>query len=190
MVGLWIGALLGSKPADYFGRKPVLFFFLILGGFSNIAGGLVSNYWFYVFFRTLCGVATQGLTTVSFTLSIEMVGVKYQGIVGCINEGTFALGTCIVGLLAYLIRDWRNLHFATSALILPQILFYWFLVPESPRWLITQKRWKSLSKMMSTCERINGKTLPPHLIIPNDEHEHNHPSTSKITPSVSNLSPN
>ena len=44
MIGLWFGALLGSKPSDYFGRKPLLFFFLILGGLANIAGGLVSNY--------------------------------------------------------------------------------------------------------------------------------------------------
>ena len=131
MIGLWFGALLGSKPSDYFGRKPLLFFFLMLGGFANIAGGLVSNYWLYVFFRTLAGIASQGLTTVLFTLSIEVVGVKYQGIMGCVNEGFFAIGTCIVGLLAYLIRDWRNLHFASSALILPQILFFWFFIPES-----------------------------------------------------------
>ena len=103
----------------------------MLGGFANIAGGLVSNYWLYVFFRTLAGIASQGLTTVLFTLSIEVVGVKYQGIMGCVNEGFFAIGTCIVGLLAYLIRDWRNLHFASSALILPQILFFWFFIPES-----------------------------------------------------------
>ena len=31
MIGLWFGALLGSKPADYFGRKPLLFIFLLLG---------------------------------------------------------------------------------------------------------------------------------------------------------------
>lgn len=61
MVGLLIGAFLGSKPADYFGRKPVLFLFLILGGLSNIAGGLVSNYWLYVLFRALAGIAAQGI---------------------------------------------------------------------------------------------------------------------------------
>ena len=96
------------------------------------------------------------------------MGVKYQGIMGCVNEGFFAIGTCIVGLLAYLIRDWRNLHFASSALILPQILFFWFVIPESPRWLVTQKRWKPLRKMMSTCEKMNGKRIPSCLIIPSE----------------------
>jgi hypothetical protein len=40
------------------------------------------------------------------------------------------------GVLSFLIRDWRNLHFATSGIILPQLL----LAPvtrESIRWLYT-----------------------------------------------------
>ena len=59
-------------------------------------------------------------------------------------------------------------YFASSALILPQILFFWFVIPESPRWLVTQKRWKPLRKMMSTCERMNGKRIPSCLIIPSE----------------------
>ncbi len=60
MVGLLIGAFIGGSPADLFGRKPVLFFFITIGGFANLAGGLVSNFWLYMAFRMLAGIGEQG----------------------------------------------------------------------------------------------------------------------------------
>ena len=59
-VGLLIGALIGGIPADYFGRKPVLFFFILAGGFGNLVGGLVSTFPLYVLFRSIAGIGEQG----------------------------------------------------------------------------------------------------------------------------------
>ena len=50
------------------------------------------------------------------------------------------------GLCAYFIRDWRYLHFATAGLIIPQLLLWWW-VPESPRWLITRRKWRKFSQI-------------------------------------------
>jgi SP family xylose:H+ symportor-like MFS transporter len=96
MVGLLIGSFIGGLPADLFGRKPILFFFIFVGGFGNLIGGLVSTYPLYVFFRLLAGIGEQGLTQVSCTMTIEMVGAKYQAVVGNINQVFFALGTGVV----------------------------------------------------------------------------------------------
>ena len=111
----------------------------------------------------------QGLTQVSITLSMELVGVKYQGVVGSFNQGSFAIGTCIVGLIAYFIREWRMLHFVTSSLIIPQFFVYWCLIPESPRWLITKQKWKSARKVLGRGFKINRVRLPPNLLIPEDD---------------------
>ena len=61
-VGLLIGALIGGYPADKFGRKPVLFFFIFIGGFSTLIGGLVSTFPLYCLFRLMAGIGEQGLT--------------------------------------------------------------------------------------------------------------------------------
>ena len=58
-VGLLIGSLIGGYPADKFGRKPVLFFFIFIGGFSTLTGGLVSNFVLYTLFRTMAGIGEQ-----------------------------------------------------------------------------------------------------------------------------------
>ena len=50
-------------------------------------------------------------------------------------------GSFQTGLLAYLILDWRNLHFATGGFILPQI-FLWAFVEESLRWMFTKRKWR------------------------------------------------
>ena len=58
-VGLLIGSLIGGYPADKFGRKPVLFFFIFIGGFSTLSGGLVSNFVLYTLFRAMAGMGEQ-----------------------------------------------------------------------------------------------------------------------------------
>jgi MFS family permease len=58
-VGLLIGSLIGGYPADKFGRKPVLFFFIFIGGFSTLTGGLVSNFVLYTLFRAMAGIGEQ-----------------------------------------------------------------------------------------------------------------------------------
>ncbi len=46
MVGLLFGSFLGSYPADRFGRKAMIFFFVILGGAANLIGGFLSEFWY------------------------------------------------------------------------------------------------------------------------------------------------
>ena len=71
---------------------------------------------------------------------------------------------CQCGLVAYLVRDWRTLHFVTSALILPQLLLWW-AIPESPRWLITKKKLKPLEKVLRNMEKMNKKKIPENIPI-------------------------
>ena len=100
---------------------------------------------------------------------MELVGVKYQGFVGGYNQGAFAIGTCVVGLVAYLIRRWRMLHLVTSLLIIPQFFVYWLVIPESPRWLISKHKWKSFRKVIDKGLKMNRSRLPQNVLIPNED---------------------
>ena len=53
------------------------------------------------------------------------------------NQAVYIVGECALALLAYLVRDWRTLVLlcaASCAAFLPTV----FLMPESPRWLLSQ----------------------------------------------------
>ena len=52
-------------------------------------------------------------------------------------QAVFIVGECALALLAYLVRGWRALVLLCAgicAALLPTV----FLVPESPRWLLSQ----------------------------------------------------
>lgn len=57
-----------------------------------------------------------------------------------------------------MVRDWRYLSLSVS---LPLILLYscFFVLPESPRWLIATGNYKRAAKVMKTMAKFNGKSI-------------------------------
>uniref|UniRef100_A0A915M9J7 Organic cation transporter n=1 Tax=Meloidogyne javanica TaxID=6303 RepID=A0A915M9J7_MELJA len=65
----------------------------------------------------------------------------------------------LLGGLAYFVRDYQLLH-AYVAILAIFFLSYWWIVPESARWLISQERYEEADKVLRTAARINGRQLP------------------------------
>ena len=65
----------------------------------------------------------------------------------------------MLGLEAYLIRDWVTLQLVAYT---PLLIFclLWFLVPESPRWLLAKGRNEEAEKIIRKGAKINGKEFP------------------------------
>ena len=59
----------------------------------------------------------------------------------------------------YLIRDWVTLQLVAHLPILALLGLY-FLVPESPRWLIAVGRTEEAKVIIQKGAEINGRTLP------------------------------
>eukprot|EP00094_Tigriopus_californicus_P009269 TCALIF_08937-PA protein Name:"Similar to Orct Organic cation transporter protein (Drosophila melanogaster)" AED:0.07 eAED:0.07 QI:0/0.6/0.33/0.83/1/1/6/6/587 len=170
MVGLFLGSFLSSTPADKFGRKTMILVLIAIGGVGDLIGGFAPEYWSYLILRILAGIGEMGMVMTTFTLSVELVGAKQQAFVGNMNQLMFAVGEILMGVLAYFIRDWRQLHFVTAALILPQLLL-WFVIPESPRWLLAEGKTKKLPKILNIAQKLNRKSLPPHLVFQEEDEQ-------------------
>lgn len=97
--------------------------------------------------RFLLAVATGGTMVTSFVLTMELVGPQYRESVGIIYQIPFNLGHLSLALFGYYLRDWDKFQLAIS---LPSILFlsYYFLLPESPRWLLTKGKHTEAVKIM------------------------------------------
>jgi OCT family organic cation transporter-like MFS transporter 4/5 len=52
----------------------------------------------------------------------------------------------LVGLLAFLIQDWRDLQITLGILVFLLVGLY-FVLPESPRWLIAQRKYDEAKKV-------------------------------------------
>ena len=72
-------------------------------------------------------------------LTIELVGEKYAAVLSQIINIPFVFGELIFTGFAYAFRDYRDMirySFLPSILL----LLIYFLVPESPRWLIAMNK--------------------------------------------------
>jgi hypothetical protein len=69
-------------------------------------------------------------------------------------QAPFAVGESILGLVAVGIRDWKTLQIVCSVPIFALLLLY-FILPESPRWLIATGRYEEAKKTIEKAAKMN-----------------------------------
>lgn len=97
-------------------------------------------------------------------LALELAGPNYRSFVTVMTCVFYTLGLILLSAVTYLLRDWRSLALATST---PFLLYYlyWFVLPESPRWLLMMGRLEEANTILKTIARVNGKELPEEYTI-------------------------
>lgn len=96
-------------------------------------------------------------------VALELVGPTYRTFITVMTCLFYTLGMLLLAGVAYLVRDWAHLCYATT---LPFLVFFVYIVylPESPRWLMSQGRLQEVVTIMKKCAKVNGKEFPSHLL--------------------------
>lgn len=92
----------------------------------------------------------------SFVLVMELVGTKWRDLVSVVYQVPFNLGHLTLPLFAYYFREWRHLQFALSIPSVILISYYW-IVPESPRWLFTVGRIDETAAVVEKAAAFNKR---------------------------------
>jgi len=139
MAGLFVGSLLAGSLSDKLGRRHLLGCSWIFMGVFGMAGSLSSSYNQYVLCRFMVGVFAGSASVVNFVLLTEITGTEQRGFLGLIFPIWFAGGIGVYAAIAWCVRDWRSISAITA---LPSIvaLYLYKIIPESPRWLLSQGR--------------------------------------------------
>lgn len=120
-----LGNILFGITADRYGRKKTL----MLCIFFQSACGMISAwspwFWGFVLFRFILAVANGGTMITSFVMCMEVVGGRWRTIVPILYQIPFGIGNSIMGGLAYMLRDWRELQFTLCGLSGLYILYMW-----------------------------------------------------------------
>ncbi|XP_030756002.1 organic cation transporter protein-like [Sitophilus oryzae] len=162
LAGVAVGGLVSGMVSDKYGRKKTL----IASVFMQCSLGTMVAFapWFelYVVLRCCLGFFSVSVVFSGFVLAIELVGGHWRTITGISYLFPVSLGYCTIAGLAYLLQDWRHLQLAVS---LPGVAFLgtWFLLPESPRWLLALGRTKEVLQILETAAKWNNKELPSNL---------------------------
>ncbi|XP_072122075.1 solute carrier family 22 member 2-like isoform X2 [Mobula birostris] len=157
-LGFMLGTIVMGYAADMFGRK---FSFLSATFVTSVVGLIVvflPNYTWFVIFRTFQGVFSKGCWLCAYVFITELVGLEYRRTVGILYQVCYSTGMMILPAVAYFIPDWRNLQLATT---IPNFLFltYYWLIPESPRWLLSQNKNSQAMTVIHKMAKVNGGSL-------------------------------
>ena len=159
MIGGVIGSILGGQLADRFGRRTVFLPAMVAGTGCAFAAALVPDYTSYAAIWCLAGVFLWLMIAGVYTLVAELGGVGHRAALATMFPLTFALGTTAVAALSYAIRTRWLLQLVYAA----HWLLFWpsfWVMPESPRWLVVRGRFKEAHKVFKQCARWNGRQLP------------------------------
>jgi hypothetical protein len=104
--------------------------------------------------RFLQGVGST-LYSVGFVLLIEITGPKHRVIAGNILAYSFAVGQMALVCFSYYFQNWLKISWFISLYCLPFFAYYW-LVPESPRWLLSANKIQRARSVIEKISRINN----------------------------------
>ncbi|XP_036985762.2 organic cation/carnitine transporter 2 isoform X2 [Artibeus jamaicensis] len=166
--GVLVGSFISGQLSDRFGRKNVLFVTMgVQTGFSFLQVFSKNFEMFSVLFF-IVGMGQISNYVAAFVLGTEILGKSVRIIFSTLGVCIFfAVGYMMLPLFAYFIRDWRML---LLALTVPGVLcaLLWWFIPESPRWLISQGRFKEAEVIIRRAAQINGIVAPPTIFEPNE----------------------
>jgi len=143
LYGTVIGSLIGSWPADRFGRRPTLLAIGVLFLISAVACAFAPNVAFFIVARFIGGIGI-GISTVAAPLySSEIAPPAQRGRLAAMFQFNIVLGIVIAflsnALLAGVGSDaWR---WMLGVAAVPSLVYTLMCLglPESPRWLLTRK---------------------------------------------------
>ncbi|KAI6186443.1 MFS domain-containing protein [Aphelenchoides besseyi] len=115
---------------------------------------------FFLLFRFCAGLGTAGIG-VGYVIQIESVTASFRTVSPLFSTFVWVFGYMFVGVLHVFIRNWRWLYFALSAPGLISFGFYW-LMPESIHWLITNNRVNEVTKYIDLSCRLNRRQIQLH----------------------------
>ncbi|CAH2277013.1 solute carrier family 22 member 5 [Pelobates cultripes] len=159
-VGVLIGSFVSGQISDRFGRKKVLFATMaVQTGFSIVQVFSINWEMFTVLFL-IVGMGQISNYVAAFILGAEILGKSVRIIFSTLGVCIFyAIGYMLLPLIAFFIRDWRML---LLALTIPGLFCIplWWIIPESPRWLISQARFGEAEDIIRKAAKKNGITPP------------------------------
>ncbi len=144
LFGCIAGVSMAGKAGDQYGRKKVLMFAAALFFISALGSALSHQLFYFVTARVIGGIGVGVASILSPMYIAEIAPAKSRGTLVSLNQLAIVVGILVAFFSNYLLVDsgennWRWMLVVMAA---PAILLFFSLifVPESPRWLVGQKK--------------------------------------------------
>ncbi|XP_041946965.1 solute carrier family 22 member 4-like isoform X1 [Alosa sapidissima] len=162
-IGVLFGSFFSGQLSDWCGRKPVLFMTMTIQTVFTFIQVFSTSWEMFSVIFFIVGMGQISNYVAAFVLGAEIlsgsVRVLYSSLGVCFF---FAIGYMMLPLIAFYIRDWRMLLVVLSV---PGLIYIplWWLIPESPRWLLSRGRVQEAEAILRDAARRN-KVIAPDVI--------------------------
>src|SRR5512140_2213622 len=142
LLGTMVGSLMVGRPADWWGRRPVLALLAVVFVIAALGCALAWNWYALLFFRWLGGVAVGGASVVCPMYITEIAPARNRGLLVAVSQLNIVVGILMAYFSNYLVAHfmgaeatatWRWM-FGVMALPALAFLATVLMIPESPRW--------------------------------------------------------
>ncbi|XP_046582580.1 organic cation transporter protein-like [Haliotis rubra] len=162
MLGSLVGSIVVIPPADFIGRKKMFMLGVLFHIAASISMAFATNFSVFTFLMFFNGMSSTAIWMNGFVVGVELVGPSKRRWTGIIVEFFWSSGYFIAVGAAYFIRDWQHLQLVVAAPTVLFLAYYWF-IPESPRWLITKRKYEMAEGILQRAAKVNKVTLSSDL---------------------------
>ncbi|XP_055332904.1 organic cation transporter protein-like [Paramacrobiotus metropolitanus] len=156
--GTVIGTPIGGYLSDLIGRKKTYLLFLanqvIFSAAS--AGSPYAFYGFYIFviLNIIQALSVNNTYLTPSTLGMEIITPGFRATYMVLVSVAYTVGGVASTGIAYLFRSWRT-YVLVSNLPFLAYAVYWWIMPESPRWLLSRDRYDDLEAFLKRAAKMN-----------------------------------
>uniref|UniRef100_A0A8C6SV28 Major facilitator superfamily (MFS) profile domain-containing protein n=1 Tax=Neogobius melanostomus TaxID=47308 RepID=A0A8C6SV28_9GOBI len=161
--GITCGSLFAGELSDKYGRKPILFATMAIQTIFTFIQVFANSWILFTILLFFNGLGQMSNFVAALVLGAEiLIGharVVYSSV--AVNS-SFTLGYMMLPLFGYCLRDWRSLLLGLS---LPGLLYIpmWWLIPESPQWLLYQGKVQEAEAIFRKAARWNKVQAPQYI---------------------------
>ncbi|XP_075243412.1 solute carrier family 22 member 13-like [Convolutriloba macropyga] len=161
--GQSVGAFALGYLSDKYGRKSILILQYFLEIFFILALAVSNNIAVFLTLRFIVSLFNMSKFPIAVTFGAEVMMPQHRGMIGMIPGIEIGIGMILYSFFAYLIKSWR-LFTTTGMWFSIPVMVYWLIVmPESPRWLLEQGKFREFKRIATNIERKTKKQLDPKM---------------------------
>jgi sugar porter (SP) family MFS transporter len=176
LIGTILGSIAAGRPAERFGRKPVLAGLAVFYFVSALGCGLAWSWPALLFFRFIGGLAIGGASVVSPMYIAEIAPPQMRGRLVAVSQLNIVAGILTAYFSNYLIAalfsaasnaaDGGAWRWMLGIVAVPAALFFAFLtpIPESPRWLVKQHRREEALQVLERLGNPNSREILAEIV--------------------------
>nr|XP_021324940.1 solute carrier family 22 member 4 isoform X2 [Danio rerio] len=159
-MGYLLGSIVSGQLSDRFGRKKVLFGSLAAEALLMFAQSFSPSWLIFCVLYFFIGAFQISLYITAFVLGNEVLSGSLRVLFTTLGAFLhYCVGYMLLPWVAFAIRHWRTLLRVLSGLTVVYIPLWW-LIPESPRWLLSQGHVQESEAILRDAARKNRVPAP------------------------------